>query len=239
MADYLGALKTLYQPGAPAANPPSFGTFGAPGAPAVNPPSFGVPGANIGTAGGAAPGENLVFDLGTLTPDIAATSTATGGTTSTSGSTSTTGIDFNSPGAAGLLDQIREWTGRATGLARGAEGNINNFYRNMLSNALRPEAFQGTLNSLRSRNILDSSVASNALGTAASGISRSVGDQALGSYLKSVDLQMGVPGMLSQLAQALGTKTATADSTAETTTDLSTTTTDPLSVWQTIINSYL
>jgi len=145
-----------------------------------------------------------LFDMPTLTPE-------SGTTTSTA--TGTSGIDWNTPGVAGLLDQIRNWTGIASGNAANAPGNINNFYRNMMQNALQPQAFQGTLNNLRQRNMLDSSVASDALAGAASGIAGQVGNQALDSYLKGFDVQQGMPNMLGQLANVLGGKSTTATGT--------------------------
>jgi len=143
-----------------------------------------------------------LFNIPTLTPG-SATTTATG----------TSGIDWGSPGVAGLLDQIKNWTGIASGNAANAPGNINNFYRNMMQNALQPQAFQGTLNNLRQRNMLDSSVASDALAGTASNIAGQVGNQALSSYLKGFDVQQGMPNMLGQLANVLGGRGTTATQT--------------------------
>ena len=69
---------------------------------------------------------------------------------------------------------------------------------------------------LRGRNMLDSSVASDALANTASGIAGQVGNQALSSYLKGFDVQQGMPGMLSSLANTLGGRgtTATGSNTA-------------------------
>ena len=151
-----------------------------------------------------------LFDMPTLTPESGTTtSTATGATTSAG----TSGIDWSSPGVAGLLDQIKNWTGIASGNAANAPGNINNFYSNMMRNALQPEAFQGTLNNLRQRNMLDSSVASDALAGTASNIAGQVGNQALSSYLKGFDVQQGMPGMLGQLASTLGGRGTTSTGT--------------------------
>jgi len=145
-----------------------------------------------------------LFNIPTLTPESASTtSTATG----------TSGIDWGSPGASGLLDQIKNWTGRASGMAENVIPNINNFYGNMMRNALQPQAFQGTLNNLRQRNMLDSSVASDALAGTASNIAGQVGNQALSTYLKGFDVQTQMPNMLAQLANVLGGRGTTATGT--------------------------
>lgn len=147
---------------------------------------------------------NKVFDLPTLTPDIPATSESSSTSSGTTSGTTSSGIDWGSPGVSGLLDQIKDWTGRASGMAENVIPNINNFYGNMMRNALGPQAFQGTLNTLRERNMLDSSVAENALANTATGIAGNIGGQGLNTYLKGYDTQMQMPGMLTELANMLG-----------------------------------
>ena len=159
---------------------------------------------------------NAVFDLPTLTPD-SATSTSTG----------TSGIDWDSAGVEGLLSQIQDWVGRASGLAQNSQANIGNFYNNMMRESLGPQAFQGTLNNLRERNMIDSSVASDALANAQTGIASNIGNRAFDTYLKGYDTQMQMPGMLSQMAQGLGGKSA------------SSTTTDPMAAYRLIFGNYV
>jgi len=211
MADYLSAIKDMYQTelGRAPDDPGMQGWLnqlnsGAMDLNQVNQGIWGSQEAQNYRARPPAPPADPLFDMPTLTPD-------SGTTTSTA--TGTSGIDWNTPGVAGLLDQIKNWTGIASGNAANAPGNINNFYRNMMQNALGPQAFQGTLNNLRQRNMLDSSVASDALAGAASGIAGQVGNQALDSYLKGFDVQQGMPNMLAQLASVLGGRGTTATGT--------------------------
>jgi len=163
---------------------------------------WGAPGAS----------QSPIFDMPTITPDS--------GTT-----TSSAGIDWGSPGVAGLLDQIKNWTSTSSGLAQNATSNIGNFYNNLMRESLGPQAFQGTLNSLRSRNMLNSSVASDALANAQSNIAGDIGNRAFDTYLKGYDTQMQMPNMLAQLANALGGQ--------------STTSTDPMAVYRLLFDNII
>ena len=247
MADYLSSIKDLMgQYGGSVKDAPYWANqYQNQGADFLNSPSFknmtgneysGQPGGqegytqirSDGQPGGGAGGTTgggALFDMPTLTPESGTTtSTATGATTSAG----TSGIDWSSPGVAGLLDQIKNWTGIASGNAANAPGNINNFYSNMMRNALQPQAFQGTLNNLRQRNMLDSSVASDALAGTASNIAGQVGNQALSSYLKGFDVQQGMPNMLGQLANVLGGRGTTSTGT----TSATGTQTDPMAAYR-------
>ena len=153
-------------------------------------------------------GGGSVFDLPTLKPGSAKT---------------TSGIDWGSPGVGGLLDRIKDWTGRASGLAENATSNIGNFYNNLMRESLGPQAFQGTLNNLRERNMLDSSVASDAMANAQTGIASNIGNRAFDTYLKGYDTQMQMPGMLSQMAKTLG----------------GTSNTDPMAAYRLVFGNYV
>jgi len=168
------------------------------------------------------PAASPVFDMPTITPDSGTTTSNT--VTGTTGQTAS-GIDWGSPGVAGLLDQIKGWISRSSGLAQNAQANIGNYYNNLMRESLGPQAFQGTLNNLRSRNMLNSSVASDALATAQSNIAGDIGNRAFDTYLKGYDTQMQMPNMLAQLANALGGQ--------------STTSTDPMAVYRLLFDNII
>ena len=182
------------------------------------------------TESSSQPSSGQIFDVPTLTPDVQSTQTQAG---TTSGTTSA-GIDWESPGVSGLLDQIKKWTGRASGMAENVIPNINNFYGNMMRNALGPQAFQGTLNDLRERNILDSSVASDALAKAGSNIAGQIGGQGLDTYLKAYDTQIQMPGLLASMANLGGKTTTTTGETSGTGAQ-----TNPIDVYRLIFGNYL
>jgi len=168
-------------------------------------------GANQGNLSSSGGGGNI-FDLPTLTPESATT-------------TSSSGFNWNAPELTGLLDQIKNWTQKTSGLAENSLPMITNFYTNLMNQALGPQAFQGTLNNLRQRNMLDSTVASDALAKVGSNIAGEIGNTGLDRYLKSVDMQAQMPGLLAQLANIIGEKTST--------------TNDPMAAYNLIFGNYV
>jgi len=73
-------------------------------------------------------------------------------------------------------------------------------YKSLMGTALRQQAFQGTLNQLAGRNILDSSVAASALAQTAVPIMQQIGDIGFQSALAQQQAQVGLPSMLAQIA---------------------------------------
>ena len=174
------------------------------------------------------PAASPVFDMPTITPDSGTTTSNTTGQTSS-------GIDWGSPGVAGLLDQIKGWISTSSGLAQNAQANIGNYYNNLMRESLGPQAFQGTLNNLRSRNMLNSSVASDALATAQSNIAGDIGNRAFDTYLKGYDTQMQMPNMLTQLADVLGGRAATSADTGTATGTVN----DPMAVYRLLFDNII
>ena len=78
---------------------------------------------------------------------------------------------------------------------------VQDQYSNLMNQAMGPQAFQGTLNQLAQRNMLNSSVAGNALAQTAVPIAQAVGNQGWQSALAGQQAQMQVPTSLAQLAQ--------------------------------------
>lgn len=184
--------------------------------------------------------QGLLSNIGSFTVPTTAiptsTSASTGGSTSagqqqaTSGQQSTgaqqaqslqsslgqTGINWNNPLVSGILPSLISSGQALPGLAQNLGETVQGQYSNLMNQALGPQAFQGTLNELASRNMLNSSVAGNALAQTAFPIAQAVGNQGFQSALAGQQAQMQVPTSLAELAklgqestqQATGTSTS-------------------------------
>lgn len=119
---------------------------------------------------------------------------------SSQSSRSFSGIDWGRPVAKGLLDQILSSAQALPGQAKALPRRLNDYFRMLMQEALGPGAFQGTLNNLAARNMIDSSVASDALSEAAIPIMRDVGQRGFQAVLEGLKSEMQVPGMLGQIA---------------------------------------
>ena len=73
-------------------------------------------------------------------------------------------------------------------------------YSNLMTQALGPQAFQGTLNDMSSRGMLNSGVTSDALAQTGQGIMQNIGNRGYESMLAQQQAQMQVPGILGGLA---------------------------------------
>jgi hypothetical protein len=112
---------------------------------------------------------------------------------------SESGINWDSPVAQALLDQLIESGQNLPGLASSIGETLQNQYSNLMNQALGPEAFQGTMNELAAKGMLDSTVASNAMASTAKGIAQMVSDKMFDSMLAQQQQEMQVPGMLADL----------------------------------------
>jgi hypothetical protein len=83
-------------------------------------------------------------------------------------------------------------------------GNVGNVlsdrYDNLMRMGLGPEAFQGTLNDLVSRNMLQSTEAGDALSRTAVPLIRDIGDKAYDAALQTELAKMQVPVNLANIA---------------------------------------
>ena len=120
---------------------------------------------------------------------------------SSSSSSSWSGMNWNTPFGKSVLGPLMSSIGQLPGLAKALPGTLQGMYSNLMRGSMGPEAFQGTLNSLANRGVLGSSVAENAMGSAASGIASNVGQRGYESFLQGLQAQMNVPSMLAQIAQ--------------------------------------
>jgi hypothetical protein len=114
------------------------------------------------------------------------------------------GLDPNSQLTQTLLPLITQQAQQLPGQAEDFTGTLQDFFKNLMRQSLGPQAFQGTLNQLAGRNVLNSSVASDALAKAQTGIASDIGQRGFEAQLAGLQQQMGVPTQLAQLLGGVG-----------------------------------
>jgi len=143
---------------------------------------------------GLAPPQRQEF---TIPTDLYPTSTSKQSNYSSGHSHS--GINWNSPLSKGLLPSLLSTGQNLQSLTENMGQTLQDQYANLMQRALQPQAFQGTLNDLASKRMLNSTVAKDALSSAGKGIARMVADQAFNSQLAQQQAQMQVPQTLANL----------------------------------------
>ncbi len=123
-----------------------------------------------------------------------------------SGSSSKSGINWSLPFLKDLQPRLLGSADTAIDAAENMSGTLQDQYSNMMRRAMGPEAFQGTLNQLAQRGMVNSTQGENAMSGAAKGIAKMIADQAFQSLLAGEQAKMQVPSILAQLAQ-LGQET--------------------------------
>ena len=114
--------------------------------------------------------------------------------------TSTSGMNWGGPVASSLLDLITNTAQQIPGIAESLPGMIQDTYGQIMQNALGPDAFQGVLNNLAAKGMIDSSVASDAMSQTAQKIMQDIGGKAFQSSIEGAEAQLNVPSLLSQIA---------------------------------------
>lgn len=127
-----------------------------------------------------------------------------GGSQSQSASASYSGVDMNNPFIKALMEPLIGSAENLMSIAEGIPGIVGDRYNNLVRTALGPEAFQGTLNNLAARGMLDSTVASDALGRTATGLIQPLLDKGYQSILASELAKMEVPSALTSVLSNLG-----------------------------------
>lgn len=122
------------------------------------------------------------------------------GSSSSSSSSGHTGINWESPAAATALPYLQQATEDLPGYVQSIPGLLTSQYSNLMDEAMGPNAFQGTLNNLASRNVLNSSIASDAMARLANSIAQNIGNQSYLAQLQGVNAQMNLPNLLGQIA---------------------------------------
>ncbi|RJQ58947.1 MAG: DUF4214 domain-containing protein [Desulfobacteraceae bacterium] len=146
---------------------------------------------NMPAAGGAGSANDApaLFDLPTLTADIFPKS----------------GVDWSNPALSGMTPFITDWLSKLPGLLDTLPATLQSMYGKTMQDSLSPDAFQGTLNQLMANNMLDSSVAGDAMSKTATEISKAVGEKAYPSYLTGLSQKLTAPNLLQSLSQMFQT----------------------------------
>ena len=120
---------------------------------------------------------------------------------SSSGGSSQSGINWNSQFMKQLSPMLTQSAAGAVSSVGNMGQELQGKYGNMMRQSMAPDAFQGTLNSLAGRGMLNSKVASDSMATAGRGVAQDIGNQYFNSMLGQYDAQMKLPAYLAQLAQ--------------------------------------
>ncbi len=161
-----------------------------------NNPTHHAPSANpVATKGdnGTANGTGINF----FQPDLFSSSSSQNG--SFSGSNS--GINWDSPFMQALMPQLQSSIQAMPGLLDNYQQTVQDQQANLARTALGPEAFQGTMNDLASRGMLNSSVASDAISKAAQNIMQQVLTNGFQASTDALTNKLNYPTALGRLAQ--------------------------------------
>lgn len=115
---------------------------------------------------------------------------------SSANSSGLSGVNWNTDLAKALLPNLISTGQELPTLAGNLSDTLQGQYRDAMRTALGPDAFQGTLNQLASRGMLNSSVAGDALSGAASTLAKDIAQQGWNSQLAQQQAQMTVPSLL-------------------------------------------
>ena len=128
---------------------------------------------------------------------------------------STSAIDWTSELGQTLLPLIQTWAKKIPGIAQDMGQTLQDQYSSLMRGALQPQAFQGTLNQLANKGILNSSISSNALSDAALRIAQGIGKQGYTSAIQGIEQQLQIPGKLAELAELARTEKSETTSRSE------------------------
>jgi len=161
------------------------------------------------------PADPNAFNFAPL--DLFPTSTSSGTTGSSGSSSGTThsGINWDSPLMKSLLPQLQSSIGSMPGVLDNFARTIQDRSTNSARQMLGPQAFQGTLNNLNARGVLNSTVAGDALSKTAQPIMQGILNQGYGSNIAEQEARLALPGMLGKLA-TLGQESSGASSSQNT-----------------------
>jgi hypothetical protein len=120
---------------------------------------------------------------------------------SLSDSLSKSGINWQNPLASGLMPTTLQEGLNLPNVVNQMGQTLTDQYNDMIQRALGPEAFQGTINDLASKGMLNSSVGGDAISQMGSNLAKSVADKAYEAQLAQQQAKLQVPSMLAQLLQ--------------------------------------
>jgi len=119
---------------------------------------------------------------------------------SSGSSNSRSGINFQSPVTAAIMPDLIRSGQNLQGNVDAMGGRLQDLYANQMRRAFDPNNFQGLLNRLSNRGVMDSSIAENTLAQAGSMASKAIADKAFESNLAQSQAQLQVPNILAGIA---------------------------------------
>jgi len=135
--------------------------------------------------------------------------------TSKSTQQSSSGMDWGNEFGQTLMPALQQSTQQLPGLLSSLTPTLQGQYSSLMKQALGPEAFQGTLNQLSNKGMLNSTVAGDAMAGTASNIATNVGNKGYESLLQGLLAQTQLPGQLGNLGQLLQKSESTGESITE------------------------
>lgn len=117
------------------------------------------------------------------------------------------GINWGTPFMQMLAPKLTASVEQLAPTISNMKDTLQSQYANLMKQALGPEAFQGTLNNLASRNVLRGTIAENALSNTAKNIIRDIANKGYESMLAQQSAQLALPNILGTLA-GLGKESA-------------------------------
>ena len=128
---------------------------------------------------------------------------------SSSGSSSSghSGINWDNPFVKEIMPGLTASTMGLQDIADNLGGIVQSKYSNLMREGLGPDAFQGTLNQMGQRNMLNSSVTGDALSKAAAEIMKEIGNKGYDSMLATEAARMEVPKIQAGIVSSLGQET--------------------------------
>ena len=112
-------------------------------------------------------------------------------------------INAQSAATTKMANTLSQYADTLPELAKQLPETLQSLYGTLMRQGMEGEGFQGLLNSLASRNILTSKVASDALAGAGRGVAQDISNKGYESTLAGLNAEMQIPGYLGQLMQAM------------------------------------
>ena len=132
-------------------------------------------------------------------PDLMPTTKSS--STSASNQQSSSGINWSNPLAAAMQPLLMTSGQNIQGVADNMAQTLQGQYGNMMRNAMAPNQFQGVLNQLANRGVLNSTVGSDALAQAQNAAAQQIANQGYDAMLAQQAAQFKVPEVQGNIAK--------------------------------------
>ena len=148
-----------------------------------------------------APQSNFEIPTNLFPTSTSNQSSSQSGNSSNKGSSqSQSGMNWTSDFMKNLMPSLNQSLTGLQGRVDEMGGTLQDQYSNLMRRSMQPENFQGVLNSLANKGMINSTTGENTMATAGKGIAQSVADKAFESQLQQQLASLQVPGILSNAA---------------------------------------